>query len=1554
MAVLDLTYRDQLSAGVDAAAAAMNSAADAADKLETSVTRLGPSADALTRRLDPATKAVSDYEKAQRTLTQATATMDAAVSSGTKSEAQRTVVLDTLRSKVTAARDAMIPAVPASDALSAAHGRATEAANHAAGAHAGFYREIVVLGHEMLQGNYSRLGGSVMVLAERSGNLEGIVKGLGSALAGWPGVMAAAALGLGALSVAAETTERRMGALQNALSLVRDDYAATATAADAAAKHLASTSFLSTADARTGINTIFSNPGFQGTGAQAEIIARAFSDLSSALGEATADWSRLKEAMNDPAALMQKLQDQDHLKGVNQALVDSVKNMQASGDKAGAFATVLNSVADAAKHVVENKTPLEKAVNDLKNAFTPSGQSLGSFGEVIGKSVNGVLASAIRNITTLVNTVAWARNALLPNGAQPVPQGASLGDFLSAGLAPMLPGGLARLYFGAGPGAPSGPAIDRVSPSIGLDLAAAAAQYKIDPELLARLQMAEGAQNADGSWQNSPTGAIGPMQVTGTTFRGLAKTVPGLTNPNDTTQNIQAGAALFAHLLDKYGDPSLAVLAYHDGETLIDRVLASGGNANASPAAIAEAEKILTGYGGNGRPPLQTPIDVSGATAAAGNGTGFGNTAEAVKKTADDLAKSMNVAGVAAVTAQTKIDGFNAGLKLNPGNQRYLDGLQEATKEYYNAISPAQTLLRTIELQTAGENQVADAWKDGAAAAAAATIQIKARDEALKLAAPTDSNFATIQQAITDALTRQADAAQRAALNQQQNDQQRQLEFLRTELDTLNESADVRARELAMLQKRQDIIKTYPGAWTAEKEAVVQSAGAIADQTTRLQQNQAAMQEVGNLATQAFDQVGNAITNAFVGGSGAAVNFGNVARGVVASVLQEVLKLAVINPILNSAIGGQNRSTLDQVLSAIGGVGAIAGGGGSVDNTSTFLNGGASGSGPLGSLGTLFNAGSTLNGASGALGGPTLGSSLGLTGENGIFSSLGLTGSNGLISGASSSVSSVLSTPVLSSIGSTATIGTLFSGIGLGAGAGTLANTAVGGSANGAYGALGGAAAGAAVGSIVPGIGTVIGALVGGLIGGLGIGTIGPQQKENPIERDISNPLGSLLNNNSSTGLVALATLTGLATGPFTGLFGPSKPNAFSSTAISLDANGRADVGRTLAQIDNPTQERTQAVSDVGALNAFLDSVDLKLKSLGGLKEIGQPFRGGSDGKFSDLGSAFSGFQFSAANDNTLNTYLAKQSFPDLASFEADVTEYENLIKTVIPGLTTQAKVTGTLNDAIAQITATFGPAIDAAQKYGVATDTLTQAQQKAIDDQTAAANKPITDADNALTSRFLNANGKDPLGVQLYAFDINAQQQRDAFSVQLVNTYGDVVKNTQTYTDQMALLEKTLGAERVAIQRQYNDQLALAATGAVTNLESYVSKIQFGSQSPLNAKDQLSLATSQFQAVAGAAKAGDFNSVSQLSGFADNFLAASRVVNGSGAAYATDFRKVLDALTAVSANSSDALTASVLQAETRTQTQILVDELTKLRAAVAAVQSQIAQTSATPARLTG
>ena len=48
---------------------------------------------------------------------------------------------------------------------------------------AGAKRELIVLGHEMVQGNYSRFGGSLMVLAERMGGLSGPAMAAGGAIA---------------------------------------------------------------------------------------------------------------------------------------------------------------------------------------------------------------------------------------------------------------------------------------------------------------------------------------------------------------------------------------------------------------------------------------------------------------------------------------------------------------------------------------------------------------------------------------------------------------------------------------------------------------------------------------------------------------------------------------------------------------------------------------------------------------------------------------------------------------------------------------------------------------------------------------------------------------------------------------------------------------------------------------------------------------------------------------------------------------------------------------------------------------------------------------------------------------------------------------------------------------------------------------------------------------------------------------------------------------------------------------------------------------------------
>src|SRR6185503_4590975 len=113
---------------------------------------------------------------------------------GTVSQDQANRALDAMGTKVTTAR-AVLAAMTgtttdqtaAAGAMSKAHGVAADAANVATGAHAGFTRELVILGHEVVSGNFSRIPGSMMVLAERSGNLNAIMDTFKSVVFGWPG-----------------------------------------------------------------------------------------------------------------------------------------------------------------------------------------------------------------------------------------------------------------------------------------------------------------------------------------------------------------------------------------------------------------------------------------------------------------------------------------------------------------------------------------------------------------------------------------------------------------------------------------------------------------------------------------------------------------------------------------------------------------------------------------------------------------------------------------------------------------------------------------------------------------------------------------------------------------------------------------------------------------------------------------------------------------------------------------------------------------------------------------------------------------------------------------------------------------------------------------------------------------------------------------------------------------------------------------------------------------------------------------------------------------------
>ena len=207
------------------------------------------------------------------------------------------------------------------------------------------------------------------------------------------------------------------------------------------------------------------------------------------------------------------------------------------------------------------------------------------------------------------------------------------------------------------------------------------------------------------------------------------------------------------------------------------------------------------------------------------------------------------------------------------------------------------------------------------------------------------------------ALIREADAQKQLnALSKINNDQSAQLRAVNQNIAYLGMGQDQAARAKA----ENDIIEKYRlqgvdlANMTDQQKTMLQTAlhqaDAIANQTIAYEQQKVALDELGKFGDQVFDRMGTAITQAFTQGNGAAINFKSILQGIESEIIQEMVKLAAINPIKNMISGGSNLATIGGVFSAVSG-GASSGQGmiqlvgGSTPGTMTSTGGGSYGGG---------------------------------------------------------------------------------------------------------------------------------------------------------------------------------------------------------------------------------------------------------------------------------------------------------------------------------------------------------------------------------------------------------------------------------------------------------------------------------------------------------------------------------------------------------------------------------------------------------------------------------
>lgn len=180
--------------------------------------------------------------------------------------------------------------------------------------------------------------------------------------------------------------------------------------------------------------------------------------------------------------------------------------------------------------------------------------------------------------------------------------------------------------------------------------------------------------------------------------------------------------------------------------------------------------------------------------------------------------------------------------------------------------------------------------------------------------------------------------------------------------------------------------------------------------------------------------------------------------------------------------------------------------------------------------------------------------------------------------------------------------------------------------------------------------------------------------------------------------------------------------------------------------------------------------------------------------------------------------------------------------------------------------------------------------------------------------------------------------------------TFGDAVFGLGGLV--RSLRDTAAATSAATAAQQAQGQAAQRVAGTIQSLTSYASGLAFSDLSALAPEAQYSLATSQFQAVSGAALAGDYNSLSQLQSYSDAYLRSARGQFGSGQGYADAFARVTDVLSRVATVDPDRLTASSMAFEQRTQTAAITTSIAELTAVMKRVEQLLAANGQKPARV--
>lgn len=580
-----------------------------------------------------------------------------------------------------------------------------------------------------------------------------------------------------------------------------------------------------------------------------------------------------------------------------------------------------------------------------------------------------------------------------------------------------------------------------------------------------------------------------------------------------------------------------------------------------------------------------------------------------------------------------------------------------------------------LRRDTTREVEAANAYAEASARGAKAVSDLETHFKALKSAQDAygktaDANKAGVA-ALTAEIEKQLDAVERLnalkGFNLGTEELEKSNELLAAENRLINESAEVRGREIALIKLRQDVAsKGLDASNEKEREAIERRETAIT-QNERLKAQAEDLRKANELwtaplksALESIQRTGADMWEKLLeNGKFSAEEFGQIFVKMARRAAAELLALATIRPAIGSVIGGLGSLGLvsPQTASALGYGGSVTGGSGG-----GFGGGfGGFGGGGFGSMFSGTGIGTWLNT-------PMMGSWAGI-------SNVG----PGMYGPAPNTTSGL-------GLGGT----TWGQGLGAlaGAGMGIYSLATAGGNTGKTIGGIA-SLVGAGV-SLIPGIGQIAGPIIG-MLGGLLPGLFGGGQQEPPTMRGIGSldwsggawrSVGAGYGGGQAIDLAPVGTsISSLLQGA-----GVNLGNLTGSYGLRQESISKGDFSAATTFLNGRQWGQGSTEKDIG-----LDSATATLAHQM-MMEVGS---GISD----TMRVGLSNFGINNLN-HVISTKELAQAVSELQSFEAT--------------LKSLSQTTTNAEQALAQIDAQFAGLYDTANRYGLGTSGIDAAKNKA------------------------------------------------------------------------------------------------------------------------------------------------------------------------------------------------------------------------------------------------